>query len=345
LRIDTTTSSHVRTLLAMLISLALMAVAAPVSAAQEASPGNGLANGHAKDAVIVGFEEGTSKVKRGKAAKSVDAKSARKLSPLADDTYVVKLPPGQTVEKAIAKLEKQDGVEYAEPDYLVYPAETSNDARFAELWGMHGDASTPSNQYGSGAAEAWAVGAIGDPSVYVAVLDQGVNTGHEDLATNMDVGRGWDFLSDDAGVYDGSTYQHGTHVAGTIGARGGNGLGVVGVNWRVRMISVKMLGPEGNSGLTSEVVAAIDYVTSLKNAGLNLVAINASWGYEGEPSVALHEAIQRAGDAGLLFVAAAGNEGKDIEKSQNTFYPASYDCSTTVTGDPRGWDCISRSPT
>jgi len=334
------TSPRVRAMLVMLVSVALMVIAAPVSGAQEANAGLGVANGRAKDAVIVGFEEGTSKVKRGRAAKSVDAKSARKLSPLAADIYVVKLPPGQTVEKAIAKLERQDGVEFAEPDYIVQTAETSNDELFADLWGMHGDASTPSNEFGSGAAEAWAVGAIGDPGVYVAVLDEGINTNHEDLAANMDVARGRDFLSGDTDVYDGPSYWHGTHVAGTIGARGGNAIGVAGVNWQVKMISVKMLGPEDNSGYISETVAALDYVTSLKDAGLNIVAINASWGYQGGPSTALYEAIQRAGDAGLLFVAAAGNNDKDIDKSQFTFYPASYDCSTTAAGTPRGWDCI-----
>ena len=323
-----------------LVSVAILAMALPAAADQSGSSGNGLARGHAKDVVIVGYESSASRTQRGKAAVSVGATNVRKISPLADDTVVMKLPPGQSVEKAIGKLNKQSAVSYAEPDYFVHAAETSDDPYFLsdDLWGMQGATSTPSNQYGSGAAEAWALGAIGSSEVYVAVLDQGVKTDHEDLAANMDVARNWDFLSDDPDVFDSVSYSHGTHVAGTVGARGGNGVGVAGVNWRVKMISAKMLGPEPESGAISNTVAAIDYITALRSGGLNVVVINASWGYEGPASTPLLEAIQRAGDSGILFVAAAGNYGKDTDTVP--FYPASYDCSTTESGEPRGWDCI-----
>ena len=228
-----------------------------------------------------------------------------------------------------------------EPDYYVSHA-ISNDARSDELWGMHGSDTSPSFTFGSAAAEAWARGATGSSDVYVAVLDEGVDTGHEDLLPNLDIARSFDFLNDDGNVYDSAADWHGTHVAGTIGARGGNNTGVAGVNWNVKMISVKMLGSEANSGSTVEVIQAIDYVIGLKNNGLNVVAINASWGYEpalgDDPSVALHDAVKRAGAAGLLFIAAAGNNGKDIDNQGQGYYPAGYDCPTTFDGSP--WDCI-----
>ena len=111
--------------LLVVISLLALMTPAPTIAAQGDLPSPGLAKGHAKDVVLVGFEPGTSKVKKGVAARSVGATDVEPLSPLAPDTVVMKLPPGQTVEKAIEKLEKQSGVKYAEPDYYVTTAETS----------------------------------------------------------------------------------------------------------------------------------------------------------------------------------------------------------------------------
>ncbi len=136
--------------LLVVISLLALMTPAPTIAAQGDLPSPGLAKGHAKDVVLVGFEPGTSKVKKGVAARSVGATDVEPLSPLAPDTVVMKLPPGQTVEKAIEKLEKQSGVKYAEPDYYVTTAETSNDTYYVDgsLWGMQGDTSMPANLLG-----------------------------------------------------------------------------------------------------------------------------------------------------------------------------------------------------
>ena len=356
------------TLLLAVVTVLSVAMPAPTIAAQAEDPGKGLAKGHAKGVVIVGYEPGTSKIKRGQAALSVEATDVTGISPLAPDTVVMKLPPGQTVEMAIEKLEKQSGVKYAEPDYYVQPAETSNDTYYVDgsLWGMQGDTSTPANQYGSGAAEAWAAGAIGSKSVFVGLIDEGVQIDHPDLADNIwtnpfemaangidddgngyvDDVHGWDFDSNDATVYDGPGDDHGTHVAGTIGARGGNGFGVAGINWKVTLIPVKFLGPSG--GTISAAIAAIDYVTDLKDRhDLNIVATNNSWGYlhtaaMGEPSQALLAAIDRGGDRGILFVAAAGNDGRSTKTSESTpsFLPAGYSCITRADDSARGWDCI-----
>src|SRR5439155_20246401 len=141
---------------------------------------------------------------------------------------------------------------------------------------------------------------------------------------------GWDFFEHNSSIYDGAPGNttldsHGTHVSGTIGAIGGNGAGVVGVNWNVTIISTKFLGPNG--GTTADAVSALNYLTDLKTRhGLNIVATNNSWGGGGY-SQALHDAILRAAKAGILFVAAAGN-GNAFGVGQNNdttpTYPSNY---------------------
>ena len=120
---------------------------------------------------------------------------------------------------------------------------------------------------------------------------------------------GWDFDGNNNTIYDGTQDDHGTHVAGTIGAVGGNGVGVAGVNWNVTMIPAKFLGRRG--GTTANAVKAVDYLTDLKTRhGINIVATNNSWGGGGF-SQALLDAINRGGNADILFIAAAGNGGSD----------------------------------
>ena len=142
---------------------------------------------------------------------------------------------------------------------------------------------------------------------------------------------GWDFFNNDKTVYDGGSGDtHGTHVAGTIGAVGGNGVGVAGVSWDVKMISAKFLGPTGGS--ITAAIQAIDYLTALKvNQGVNIVAMNNSWGGGGY-STALHAAIIRAANAGILFVAAAGNSSLNNDASAN--YPSNYSTLIGVNGTP-----------
>jgi subtilisin family serine protease len=209
---------------------------------------------------------------------------------------------------------------------------------------MYGDATSPANQYGSQAGEAWAAGNTGNSSVYVGVIDEGVMDAHQDLAGQIwtnpfdpvdgidndgngykDDLHGWDFDGNNNTTYDGTADDHGTHVAGTIGAKGGNGVGVVGVCWNVKIIVAKFLGRKG--GTTANAIKAVDYMTDLKTRhGLNIVATNNSWG-GGSFSQGLYDAIARANAAGILFIAAAGNGGSDGVGDNNDatpYYPASY---------------------
>jgi subtilisin family serine protease len=217
---------------------------------------------------------------------------------------------------------------------------------------MYGDASPlKTNAFGSQAAEAWNAGHTGSSSVYIGIIDEGANFGHEDLAANfgnpneilgnkkdddgngfIDDTYGWDFDGNNNSTYDGTGDDHGTHVAGTIGADGFNGKGVAGVNWNVKMISAKFLGSRG--GTTANAIKAVDYFTELKTLhGLNIVATNNSWGGGGF-SQALQDAIERANAAGILFIAAAGNGnqgGKAINIDSKPSYPASYNNSNIIS--------------
>jgi len=137
---------------------------------------------------------------------------------------------------------------------------------------------------------------------------------------------GWDFAGNNNTTYDGPADNHGTHVAGTIGAVGGNGKGVAGVNWNIKMISCKFLGSTG--GTTANAIKAIDYVTNLKKAkSLNIVATNNSWGGGGF-SQSLKDAIDRADAQNILFIAAAGNAGTDNDITAS--YPASYTSANVI---------------
>jgi subtilisin family serine protease len=272
------------------------------------------------------------------------------------------IPPGQTVSAAKRALEADPAVAFAEPNWIYEHEATSNDPYYTNgsLWGMYGDGTTPTNQYGSQAGEAWAAGSTGKSTVYVGVIDEGLQWSHPDLAANgwvnsqeivngkdddgngfVDDVRGWDFVNNDNTVYDGGTQgkldAHGTHVSGTIGASGGNAAGVVGINWNVKIISCKFLGRNG--GTLANAVKAVNYLVDLKTRqGLNIVACNNSWGGGGY-SQALLDAITRAAKANILFIAAASNDGTNNDTTVR--YPSNYNTTTgTLTESAADYDSV-----
>lgn len=253
------------------------------------------------------------------------------------------------VVAAMRALQADAAVDFAEPNWIYTTQEVSDDPYFTggQLWGMYGAGTTPSNAYGSGAAAAWAAGKTCSSDVVVGVIDEGMHTRHRDLRANIwtnpgeiagngidddgngrvDDINGWDFFNDDASVFDGISDDHGTHVSGTIAAQGGNGTGVAGVCWNLKLISAKFLGAGG--GTTANAILAVDYMTDLKTRyDLKMVATSNSWGGGGF-SQALKDAIDRAGAADILFIAAAGNNGANIEVSN--FYPAGYDSENIIS--------------
>ncbi|MBA2700154.1 MAG: S8 family serine peptidase, partial [Chloroflexi bacterium] len=186
---------------------------------------------------------------------------------------------------------------------------------------------------------------VGSSNVVVAVIDDGIDFNHPDLGqrawTNpgeagalgangidddgngyIDDVNGWDFCNDDNTVHDPGEDGHGTHVAGTIAASL-DGQGVVGVAPGVRLMALKFIDDSVQCGLDSMAVEAIDYAASF---GIRI--INASWGGEA-PSTVIDAAIA---SSGALFVAAAGNDGRDLDRSDGyRFYPASSNLANVIS--------------
>ncbi len=252
---------------------------------------------------------------------------------------VVTLRKGEDVLTRLSALQYEDDIEYAEPD-LLYVADRviPNDPSFANLWGLEMIR----------APEAWRV-TSGSSEIVVAVIDTGIDYTHPDLQSNIWVNAGEipDNLRDDDGngyvddVYGYNAiaplrppmddHRHGTHVAGTIGAVGDNQIGIVGVNWRVKIMALKFLDRDG-SGYLSDALEAIDYILTMKRRGVNIRIVNASWGAD-TYSRALEEAIQRLQNEGILFVAAAGNGSTNAKQ-----YPAAYEGVLSVAAVDQSGD-------
>jgi subtilisin family serine protease len=254
----------------------------------------------------------------------------------------VKLPSGMTVEEALQRFNKAHGILYAQPNYRLKASWTfPNDPRFGELWGMHNTGQTGGTADADiDAPEAWDV-ATGTSEIIVAVIDTGVDYTHDDLAANMWVNKaelngdpgvddddndyvddiyGYDIVNDDGDPMD--DHYHGTHCAGTIGAVGNNSEGVTGVCWNVKIMALKSLDSTGG-GWTDDAIACLEYADLM---GANVTSN--SYGGSGYDA-AFRETINIAGEAGMLFVAAAGNDdGQNNDSIPH--YPSSYDCDSII---------------
>jgi subtilisin family serine protease len=234
-------------------------------------------------------------------------------------------------------LQRNQNIACFEPNVVLSGAGVSdrvNDPRADELYGLDKIDASGAWQFSQG-----------DPKVTVAVIDTGVDWTHPDLAANIwtntreiagnrkdddgngfvDDTRGWDFIDGDNTPSD--PHGHGTHVSGTIGAVGNNGTGVVGVNQRVGIMPVRAINSQGYM-TWADATRAINYVTLMKSQGVNVAAINASWGGPGSAQ-SLYDAIRIAGEHDILFVAAAGNDYKDNDSTPS--YPANYDLPNVIS--------------
>ena len=215
----------------------------------------------------------------------------------------------------IAKeLCKDDRVEYAEPDYTVHASETFPVDEYLM-------AGYQNQLFQIQMPEAWDY-TTGSSDVIVAVIDTGVAYNHPDLTNNCIPG--YDFANDDSDPID--DHYHGTHVAGIIAAEGNNTEGIAGVAWHLKIMPLKFMNPlpDGRaSGSTSDAIDCIEYAVA---HGASI--LNNSWG-GGSFSSALQDAIIEARDAGVLFIASAGNDGSDNDSTPS--YPASYDVENIVS--------------
>ena len=257
---------------------------------------------------------------------------------LGGGTLLLNSLAGDVLQK-VSTLSSDLLVSFAEPNYLVHTSLVPNDPSFSQLWGMNNIGQIGGNLDADiDALEGWDI-STGSDQVVIAVIDTGVDYNHPDLQQNMwrNTGEiigdgidndsngfiddifGIDTANDDSDPFDGES--HGTHVAGTIAAVGNNGVGVAGVSWNAKIMALKFLDDFG-FGSTSDAIDALDYLTMMKTTkGVNVVASNNSWGGGGF-SQGLQDAIQRSNDAGVLFIAAAGNDGFDNDAFAN--YPSNY---------------------
>ena len=285
--------------------------------------------------IVVGFRSGVDGAERAAVRSAADVRAARNL--LVPGAQLVKVEGGQTVDDAITELEQRPDVRYAEPNWIYHATSTTpDDPRFGGLWGLHNTGQTVDGQGGTidadiDAPEAWDR-STGSASTVVAVVDSGVAWEHPDLAPNMwsnadeiadngvdddgngkvDDVRGWDFVDADNNPWDYN--DHGTHVAGTIAARGDNGIGITGVAWEASIMPLRALNAVG-TGTNAGIADAFTYA-----AANGAKVVNASLG-GGSRSQAQSDAITNNPET--LFVIAAGNDGTDNDVAAH--YPCNLD--------------------
>ena len=299
------------------------------------------------DSIIVKYKKNASPEMRKQARSLVRAKISDLNSDEVDDNFTSLFSgrlakfkvSGMSAKEAIERLKSHQAIEYVEPDYRVSIAATPNDPRFEDLWGLNNEGQTGGTADADiDAPEAWSI-STGSRDVVVGVIDTGVDYSHPDLAANAWVNSGeiaGDGIDNDGNGYIDDVHGinaitdagdpmddegHGTHVSGTIGASGNNGVGIVGVNHDVSIAGCKFLAADG-TGSTSGAIKCIDYMVGLKNSGVNLRVLNNSWGGGGY-SQALADAITASEEADILFVAAAGNDA--VDNDVNPHYPSNYE--------------------
>ncbi|HEY6660985.1 MAG TPA: S8 family serine peptidase [Pyrinomonadaceae bacterium] len=268
----------------------------------------------------------------------------------------VRVAPEDTL-KAVAALRSQPDVLYAEPNYILHAEVVPNDQHFGLQYGLNRIA----------AQQVWDNFTVGNSSVVVGVIDQGIDINHQDLQANIwtnpgeiagngvdddgngcvDDIRGCNFLpaTPNGTIFSGTSAQldleaHATHVAGIIGAVGNNAIGVTGVNWTTRLMSLKFLDASGG-GDTEDAVAACAYAVQMRQLwessggtkGANVRVLNASFG-GGEFSQAFLNMMSVVNDAGILFVAAAGNVDDGTREPNNGLiphFPSNFDVPNVIS--------------
>ncbi|MCC5825819.1 S8 family serine peptidase [Alkalimonas sp.] len=289
--------------------------------------------------LIVTFDAGTERLQtqsmQAKLAGPLQQKlhQARRFAQFPDQA-VVGRPTGLSLQQAKVELQALPGVRSVELDYKVRKTQQPNDPRYSQQWYLQ---ALPGIQ----AEQAWSE-TTGSQQLVVAVIDTGVDYNHPDLAANIwqnpreqangqdDSGNG--YIDDIRGIDTANDTSdpmdddgHGTLIAGIIAAAGNNSRGIAGVNWQLQILPCKFLDDLGE-GFTSDAIECLDYILDLKvNHGIPIVATNNSWGSPSFSS-ALYQAVQKHHDAGILFVASAGNNASSLP-----FYPAAFDLPNVIS--------------
>jgi subtilisin family serine protease len=297
-----------------------------------------------KDEILVKLKKNAPVAGSGIISALAVERARRMLSNRGDDRiYKLKLAPGETVESELTSASMSPDVELAQPNYIYHALEKPDDPLFKFQWGLLDTGQKVISMHGKHGADikmpfAWNR-ATGSKDIVAAVIDSGIDYTHPDLTENL-----WINPSPGSQGYQGDIHGinaitgtgdplddvgHGSHVSGIIGAAGDNTAGICGVNWHVSIMALKFLSPDptyGAIGSTEDAVACINYAVNEKKAGVDVRVINASWGGPAVDQL-LQAAIQEASDNGILFVAAAGNNGSDNDTQP--MYPASF---TNISG-------------
>jgi subtilisin family serine protease len=278
-----------------------------------------------------------------------------------DGLWAIEDENGETQDQVVRDYASLPEVEYAEPNEVISlePLDADrasarfvsddfdggpNDPLLNEQWGLINTGQRDGKaQADISALAAWSK-TTGTDKVVVAVLDSGVDYTHPDLMNNIwhrpaDVEMYFDRQLGVIDDYNGFSAVgtedrdpmdengHGTHCAGIIGAEGDNAEGIAGVNWKVEIMPLKFMG-RGGFGTTKDAIEAINYTIDRKAKGVNVRVISASWGSR-QKSKALEDAIRKAGDADILFVAAAGNDSEDADRTPH--FPANYQLPNVIS--------------
>jgi RHS repeat-associated protein len=288
--------------------------------------------------LIVRFKQNLSEQEKKQLVESQGAQLSKKLKGKSRIEKIT-LSQGQDVDAIASQLRKSPAVEFVEPNFLVARDQVSpGDPRFAEQWALKNTGQSGGQPNSDiGAVSAWET-TTGSQTTIIAVIDSGIDFTHPDLQHNQwtnsneqpngrdddndsltDDLHGWDWVGGDNDPRD--MQGHGTAVAGIIAAEGNNSVGITGVMWKASLMNLRVLDNTGN-GEIADAVEAIDYAV---DHGASV--INCSWGTDDE-SLALKDAIERAGTSGVVVVSSAGNSGRDIETEP--YYPSSFGLSNQI---------------
>lgn len=264
--------------------------------------GEDFENSHPEQ-IIVKFKTGVSFPEIEKLNERLGSGISQKL--LFDQTFTVKIPQKQQ-ERFLRLFSHSPLVEYTEPDYKVEAFKIPNDPDFGKQWAL------PKIE----APQGWDL-TSGIPMVKIAILDTGIDKDHPDLSSKVD-----EWVNFSSSKTSDDLYGHGTHVAGIAAAATNNNLGVAGLGWESRLLSVKVLDDQG-IGYHSSIADGIKWAAERKVAVINL-SLGGS-----KRSRTLEQAIKYAWNKGVVLACAAGNSG-----NKSPTYPAYYgDCIATAATD------------